>query len=72
MSWRDNAFECPPLDDLTREDLLTQAKSACKYLIVNATTADNFPIHNVIVSEKTGRYATVIKQSHPLPLTTTS
>ncbi|CAK4673694.1 unnamed protein product [Aphanomyces euteiches] len=72
MTWRGNTFECPPLDDLTRDDLLTQAKSACKYLIVNATTADTFPIYNVVVSDKTGRHATVRLEFRPLTLFTMS
>ncbi|CAK4673668.1 unnamed protein product [Aphanomyces euteiches] len=65
MPWRDlnkGSFNCAPLTEEARDMLINEAKIACKYLIVNATTAaDTTPVDKVAVNEKTGRHATFRK-----------
>ncbi|KAF0685989.1 Aste57867_22192 [Aphanomyces stellatus] len=60
MPWpKGEFFHCAALDDNVRAELIEEAKMACKYLVVNATTADSAPIDSVVVNVKTGRHATL-------------
>ncbi|KAH9197276.1 hypothetical protein AeNC1_000758 [Aphanomyces euteiches] len=64
MPWRDlnkGSFQCPPLSAFDHEALLSQAKAACKHLVVTATTADSVPIDRIALNNKTGRHATFRK-----------
>ncbi|CAK4673673.1 unnamed protein product [Aphanomyces euteiches] len=64
MPWRDlnkGSFQCPPLSAFDHEALLSQAKAACKHLVVIATTADSVPIDRIALNNKTGRHATFRK-----------
>ncbi|CAK4384769.1 unnamed protein product [Aphanomyces euteiches] len=62
MSWRDmteTSFHRPPLSESARRNLIAEAKSACKYLVMSATTATTTPIEKVVLNASTGRHMTV-------------
>ncbi|CAK4673686.1 hypothetical protein LEN26_007032 [Aphanomyces euteiches] len=62
MSWQDlgrDSFRCPPLSESARRGLIDEAKLACKYLVVTATTSDAIPIDSVIMNTKTKRHASI-------------
>ncbi|KAG9409546.1 hypothetical protein AC1031_019811 [Aphanomyces cochlioides] len=56
-------FNCPPLSQKERNDLVKEAKIACKYLVINATTSEKSPIDSVVRNVKTGRHATIRRAS---------
>ncbi|CAK4077947.1 unnamed protein product [Aphanomyces euteiches] len=62
MSWQDlgrDSFRCPPQSESARRGLIDEAKLACKYLVVTATTSDAIPIDSVIMNTKTKRHASI-------------
>ncbi|CAK4114924.1 unnamed protein product [Aphanomyces euteiches] len=64
MSWVDmnkRSFNCPPLSEKSKQNILNEAKDACSKLIMNITFSAANPIAKVVVNPKTKRNASFRK-----------